>query len=185
MFGNCPNIRKLDLSNFDTSNVTSFSSIFMRCNNLYNLDISSFNTSKCTSMAYMFNQCKKLTSFDLSNFDTSNVTAMDCMFDTCTNVQVLDLSSFDTSKVEKMSFMFDQCIELTTIYVSDKFKTELAATPSENNKSFDMFTNCKKLVGGKNTKCDNDHLTIDYAHIDGGKDNPGYFTQGPAPQKQD
>ena len=39
-----------------------------------------------------------------------------------------------------------------------------------------MFRNCEKLVGGKGTTYDSNHLHVDYAHIDGGTDNPGYFT---------
>ena len=39
-----------------------------------------------------------------------------------------------------------------------------------------MFLNSSKLVGGSGTKYNSSHIDADYAHIDGGKDNPGYFT---------
>ena len=44
------------------------------------LDLSEFDTSEVTNMSEMFRCCEKLTSLDLSNFDTSKVTYMICMF---------------------------------------------------------------------------------------------------------
>ena len=132
-------------------------------------------------MTGMFSLCKSLTSLDLTKFDTSNVTEMDSMFCYCSSLTELDLSTFDTSKVTDMFQMFDSCNKLTTIYVSEKFDTTLAA----QNEFHTMFFSCDKLIGGSGTKFQNLKYDIDYAHIDGGEDNPGYFTQGPAPQKQD
>ena len=40
-----------------------------------------------------------------------------------------------------------------------------------------MFTGCEQLVGGKGTVYDEEHSNHDYAHIDGGTTNPGYFTE--------
>lgn len=39
-----------------------------------------------------------------------------------------------------------------------------------------MFQGCANLVGGKGTKYDYNHSDYTYAHIDGGTDNPGYFS---------
>ena len=39
-----------------------------------------------------------------------------------------------------------------------------------------MFKNCTSLVGGKGTTYDANHVDKEYAHIDGGSSNPGYFT---------
>ena len=44
-----------------------------------------------------------------------------------------------------------------------------------------MFQNCPKLVGGAGTVFNANHIDADYAHVDGGVDYPGYFTEGPAP----
>ena len=35
---------------------------------------------------------------------------------------------------------------------------------------------CTRLVGGKGTAYDSNHTDAEYARIDGGLDNPGYFT---------
>jgi hypothetical protein len=42
-----------------------------------------------------------------------------------------------------------------------------------------MFYRCNSLVGGQGTTYDAAHVDADYAHIDGGPDNPGYFTKKP------
>ena len=48
--------------------------MFQNCISLTNLDLSSFDTSNVTDMDYMFHGCSSLTNLDLSSFDTSNVT---------------------------------------------------------------------------------------------------------------
>ena len=86
----------LDLSNWNTNNVTDMNSMFYGCSNLTSLDVSNFDTSKVTDMNNMFYGCSKLTTLDLSNFNTSNVTNMGRMFYSCNNITIvtgeLDLS---------------------------------------------------------------------------------------------
>ncbi|EMY4661460.1 BspA family leucine-rich repeat surface protein [Listeria monocytogenes] len=94
----------IDLSNFDTSNATNMSSMFER-SSVTSIDLSNFNTSNVMFMLHMFYR-SAATSIDVSNFDTSNVTNMDAMF--AENVATsIDVSNFDTSQVTNMSFMFD------------------------------------------------------------------------------
>ena len=51
--------------------------------------------------------------------------------------------------------------------------------------SADVFKGCTALVGGQGTKYDAEHTDYTYAHIDGGTDNPGYFTRsGDEPYKE-
>ena len=93
----------IDLSSFDTSNVTNMSLMFAD-SSATSLDLSSFDTSKVTDMSYMLYNIEA-SNIDLSGFNTSNVTNMDSMF-AHTKAINLDLSSFDTSKVFDMSGMF-------------------------------------------------------------------------------
>ena len=60
MFGYCRNLQSLDLSNFDTSNVTDMDSMFYSCSDLQSLDLSNFDTSNVTSYNDMFAQCYNL-----------------------------------------------------------------------------------------------------------------------------
>ena len=59
--------------------IVSMSSMFA-CSNATELDLSSFDTSNVTDMSYMFDSIYA-TELDLSGFDTSNVTNMSGMFD--------------------------------------------------------------------------------------------------------
>ena len=50
--------------------------MFGGCRRLTDLDLSGFDTSNVTNMAGMFGDSEDLTSLDLSGFDTSNVADM-------------------------------------------------------------------------------------------------------------
>ena len=99
-------VESLNISNLDTSNVTNMSAMFNGCRNLTSLDVSNFDTSKVTNMSSMFLNVNNLASLDVSNFDTSKVTDMSKMFFFCKTLKSLDVSNFDTSKVTDMSYMF-------------------------------------------------------------------------------
>ena len=112
-------ILDIDLSSFDTSQVTNMSSMFSGKRNLTTLNLSNFNTSKVTAMNEMFNGMRSLTTLNLSSFDTSNVTNMSSMFSGMRNLTTLNLSNFDTSKVTDMSYMFNGMSNLTTLNLSN------------------------------------------------------------------
>ena len=162
----------LDVSNFDTSKVTSMGSMF-QLSQATTLDLSNFNTTNVTNMSWMF-YYSKATTLDVSNFDTSKVTNMGSMF-VNSKATILDLSNFNTSNVTNMAQMFNSSTNLKTIYVSDKFNTN-NVTSSAN-----MFTDSTKLVGGAGTKYNSSYVDKTYARIDGGTSNPGYFTSIPEP----
>ena len=93
----------IDLSGFDTGNVTNMSGMF-RSLQTEELDLSGFDTSNVTNMDSMFIGVQ-IEELDLSSFDTSNVTNMSGMF-ADSSVTSIDLCSFDTSNVTDMSAMF-------------------------------------------------------------------------------
>ena len=95
----------IDLSSFDTSNVTDMKGMFSYASGVGSLDMSGFDTSNVTLMRSMFNSCYAKTIIFGDNFDTSNVTDMSSMFDGSTATS-LDVSKFDTSKVTDMYRMF-------------------------------------------------------------------------------
>ena len=128
-----------DLAPVIPINATSCCFMFFKCKSLTRLDFSNFNTSNITNMRGMFYYCESLTQLDLNNFNTSHVTNMHEMFSGCESLIQLDLSSFDISNVTNMSDMFFYCEKLTTIYISDKWKTNSV----ENSNS--MFRDCFSL----------------------------------------
>ena len=118
MFSELSNLADLNLSNFNTSKVTNMESMFDGMSKLTSLDLSSFDTSHVTNMDLMFSFTSKLVSLNLSNFNTSQVTVMNRMFANMPNLASLDLSSFDTSQVTEMSYMFYNTPNLTSLDLS-------------------------------------------------------------------
>ncbi|EKZ4847840.1 BspA family leucine-rich repeat surface protein [Listeria monocytogenes] len=103
LFGKSAAIR-LDLSNLDTSDVTSMRAMFSESRST-SLNLSNFDTRKVTDMFCMF-QGSHVPNLDLSNFDTLNVKDMGWMFNMSHTTRSIDVSSFDTSKVTNMHSMF-------------------------------------------------------------------------------
>ena len=198
MFADCRTLTSIDLSHFNTEKVESFYDMFEECLGLTSLDVSHFNTTNAKNMSIMFVGCENLKSLDLRSFRTDNVTEMWSMFEDCKNIENIDVSSFNTSNVKDMRYMFSDCFaikeidlsnfntqnatnmkcmfqddkELTTIYVSYDWKTDMI----EGDYGKRMFNECLNLVGGSGTKYDENHIDQTYAHIDGGVSNPGYLT---------
>ena len=174
------NLESIDLSNFDTSNVTNMSSMFSVNDKLKNINISNFDTSKVTDMSYMFGLCNSLTELDLSNFNTENVTNMGHMFYDSRNLKSLDISSFDTSKVKYMNSMFGASYNIYDIpqysLIETIYVSDKFVTDSVEDDS-NMFFLTVNLVGENNTHFSDDHSNGEYARIDD-PDNgkPGYFT---------
>ena len=171
MFRLCKKLTGIDLSHFNTSKVQTMVSMFEGCSNLKQVDMSHFDTYNVTKMYDMFRQCISLKSLDLSSFNTSNVTNMMGMFAYCQSLTSLDLSSFDTKKVEYMRDMFNNCSELTTIFVGPNWSVESVIS------HIDMFAYCTALAGYRGTIYNSSHVTKEYAHIDLGYDDPGYFSK--------
>lgn len=170
IFRSCKKLTDLDLSQFYTENVTDMSTMFYYCEALTSLDVSQFHTGNVTDMSSMFAYCKALTSLDVRNFNTGKVTDMGFLFRSCKKLTSLDLSQFNTGNVTEMEGMFKDCKDLTTITASGQFTT--AKVTNSNN----MFQNCIALVGGQGTVYNPAKIDKEYARIDGGIPNPGYFT---------
>ena len=129
----------IDLSGWDTSNVTDMAEMFNGCSSLTSLDVSNFNTSKVTDMSGMFSSCKSLTSLDLSNLNTASVTDMNSMFSSCYSLTSLDLSNLNTASVTDMTSMFSSCKSLTSLDLSN-------LNTASVTHMYLMFSNCTSLT---------------------------------------
>ena len=112
-------ILDVDLSNFDTSQVTTMNQMFNSMEKLTSLDLSNFDTSKVTNMYAMFSDMRSLTTLNLSSFDTSKVTNMRSMFLDVSRLTSLNISNFNTSKVTDMGLMFYDMSSLTSLNLSN------------------------------------------------------------------
>ena len=170
MFNGCSSLTNINLSNFNTSNVKIMGGLFSGCTSLNTINLSSFDTSKVEDMNSMFHGIN-VDNLDISNFDTSKVKNISYMFWE-SKVRILDLSNFNTSKVEDFSRMFWNMPNITTIYASDSFVIP------QSSSTYQMFSGDYNLVGGEGSS----YSTLgvvdgSMAHIDGGQNNPGYFTE--------
>lgn len=121
------------LEKIDTSKVTNMESMFSY-SQAASLDLSNFNTESVIDMSNMF-EYNKATTLNISNFDTKNVINMNNMFEGSKALS-LDLSSFDTGKVKNMNNMFTVS-DAMIIKGLEKFDT------SNVNDMRDMFNSCQ------------------------------------------
>ena len=156
MFYDCSNIVEIDLSHFNTYNITNMEYMFSLCSSLISLDLSNFNTSNVRNMKAMFFGCLSLISLELSYFDTSQVSQTDAMFKRCLSLISLNLSNFDTSQVSSMGSMFEKCSSLTSLDLSN-FDLSRVTFMSW------MFSDCSKL----------EFINFKYAKINETLPNPG------------
>ena len=138
MFHDCINIKEIDLSQFDLSQVTRMSAMFMNCYSLDNVIFPNFDTSSLGAIGSLFYNCTSLISLDLSNFNTANLVYSNAVFYNCYNLQSLNLSNFVTEKVTTFSHMFNNCCSLISINFQNLDMTSV-------NKTINMFCNCSNL----------------------------------------
>ena len=139
MFSDCESLTNINLSNFNTQNVTNMSDMFSHCKSLININLYNYNTLNVINMNSMFFNCKSLTSINISNFNTQNVTNMSGMFLNCESLISINLSNFNTRNVTDISDMFFRCKSLININLSS-FNTQNVTDMSH------MFFNCKSLT---------------------------------------
>jgi surface protein len=140
MFNECKELEYLDLSNFDTSNVTDMMGMFMGCHKLKEIKgLNNFNTSKVTDIEAMFMECYELEYLDISNFDILNVTSLQTMFSFCHKLRVINgLNVLNTKNITKLPGMFNECKELVYVDLSN-FDT------SNVTDMRGMFSRCYKI----------------------------------------
>ncbi len=111
----------LNLSNFNTQDVTDMSEMFENCDNLKQLNLSNFNTSNVISMECMFYNCKNLKLLDISKLNTESVINMEGMFGKCENLKELDISSFYIDNTKKIDDIFWNCKGLEKLKVCSDY----------------------------------------------------------------
>ncbi|GAX02829.1 lipoprotein [Secundilactobacillus pentosiphilus] len=141
LFGNLPNVTKIDAHNLDVSQATGFGGIFVNDPKLTSVNISGWKTTKATFWVNMFLGDTSLKSVDLSGLDTSNATTMKGMF-SGSGLETLDLSNFDMSKVTDATDMLTNMTNLWQLKLGAKDKlaglnTGLPSTPAAGTKISD------------------------------------------------
>ena len=138
MFGYCTSLKSVNIYSKNLSNLNSMIGLFYNSSSLESIKISSFNSSNLKDMSEMFYGCSSLKLIEFSSINTSNVINMNNMFYDCQGLKSLNLSSFNTGKVKDMSNMFHNCKSLESIDLSS-FNTRNV------NKMNKMFYKCSSL----------------------------------------
>lgn len=119
LFYGCDNLVKIDISDWDTSNVTNMEAMFAWCQKLQSLDdLETLDTSNVKNMSRMFQGCMGLSQIKFKHFNTKNVENMDYMFADCSNAEIADLSNLDTSNLKSVYDIFRYCDLLKSINLS-------------------------------------------------------------------
>ena len=149
MFGYCQQLTQVNLSGWDTDSLTSLLYMFSYCQSLESLDLSSWTLGKATDISGMFYSCGELKSLNLSGWKTDSVTNMFNMFGDCKKLTSLNTSGWNTANVKNMGQVFFGCESMSSLDISD-WKTDSVTNFHA------MFHNCKSLtsldVSGWNTK---------------------------------
>ncbi len=139
-----------EVTNLDTSNLTTMSTMFENTTSLTSLDLSDFNTKNVTNMNGMFYNNLTLKSLNLSSFNTSSVTDMSYMFYLCKALTNLDLSNFDLTSVNNVGYMFTSCTGMTDLI----FGNNLGKAFKQKTNNYSSY----KLDLSKSTKLTHDSL---------------------------
>ncbi len=148
IFKYCTSISEIDLSDFDTRNVTNMGNMFCMFDNSNGQNIENkltkitfgpnFVTKNVVSMAQMFVACTHITELDISNWDTSNVQNMDSVFANCYSLSKIDVSKWNTSSVTTMQWLF-MGTSIQTLNLTNWNTSNVTSM-------YCMFSSCSKLT---------------------------------------
>lgn len=139
LFYDCPNLKSVDLKNFQMNETINMMHMFEECHQLEQIDFGDIDSGKVQNMSYMFYECEMLEHLDVSSWNTKNVTTMEGMFAFCKKLKQLDVSHFDTGRVTNMDGMFADCYQLTELDISN-WDTQNVTTLNS------MFRSCASLA---------------------------------------
>lgn len=158
----------ISLKNLDTSMVKNMKGMFSGNIMLECIDVSNFNTANVTNMNIAFATSDESapsilkTIIGIDKLNTSNVKDMRGMFYDDQELKTLDLSGWDTKNVVDMEIMFDTCSKLTNIYVGQNWNTD-KVTSSAN-----MFFDCTSLIGQSGATYDSKKTDVSMANYQSG-----------------
>ena len=169
MFNGCKKLKSLDLSGWDTSNITTMTNLFknsgIKIIDISNWDLSSlkvstdkweigfkdmFKDSQCETIKlpnmnfgkdveYDFSKLSYLKSFYAPELVNTNITSVNSMFFNDKELNYVDMHDWDVSSVTNMYSMFSNCSSLTSLDLSNFNTTNVTSMG-------DMFYNCSSLT---------------------------------------
>ena len=151
---NCKNIKTVDFSNFDSSQVTDTEHLFDGCTSLESVNFANFDGSKINTMAYMFQSCNNIKSIDLSwlTFEKLNSAGIVGMINNCNSLISLDLSKFN-KQLELSEMLNGNSVQVNIRYIDLKSSVYLQSisnfifgVTSKTGKTLYICTSKEKLI---------------------------------------
>ena len=105
---NCIDVSKID----DMSDLFYIIKNHIDDNKITKIDVSDWDVSNVTDMSKMFCGLRYIEKLDLSRWDVSNVTSMHTMFGGCFELKELNIENWDTKNVKWINNLFYNCHEL-------------------------------------------------------------------------
>lgn len=135
------NSRITNFKNLDFSKVKTIYSMFYYCYAGGTIDLSGISFPELTTAGRLFYNLYYATSIDMSNVDMPKVTEVSDMFNlgSNNNVTTLNLTGINIPNITSASNLFNYCSKLTSIDVSSINFSKVTNVNS-------MFGNCTKLV---------------------------------------
>ena len=93
-FNNCINLKKINLTSLDTSNLENMEFLFAGCQNLVDIiGLQEINTNSLKVATGMFLDCTNLQFVDISSFNFDNLEGQDGIFVNTKSLQVINLGN--------------------------------------------------------------------------------------------
>ena len=164
-----------NLGYLNTSNVGAMNLTFYNCNSLTTIDLRTFDLRKLGYMDFTFANCYKATNIYMpTRYRLENIVSMRQAFMNCMRLTELDLHAFSLKKKVDLQYPFAYANNLTVIYCDEDWSLNKSIKNGDG-----VFSNAYALTGSQGTKYEEGKWGIEYAHPDGGTENPGYFTPFP------
>lgn len=143
----------IGIEDLDVSNCTNLSCTFESCSGLISLDLSKWNVTKCTLLNQMFYRCTSLVSVNLSGWITTKNTRLDNLFSNCTNLtEIIGLEEWDTSNVTNMSNIFNNCRKITSIEMVRNWNTSKVTEMAATFSTMTSLTSLEPILNWDTSK---------------------------------
>ena len=155
MLSECFNLKEINLNNLNVNNVIDMNHIFDKCQNLEKIEFpQSFNTQNVKNMSFMFHWCYNLSEINFSSsFINNKLVNIRGLFAKCQKLKYLDLTNFNTKEVQDMSYMFDNCINLEEIKMNPFTSSKVTNMGHMFNKCFLLKNINLTSFKGEHVKC--------------------------------
>ena len=161
LFNDCFSMKNVDLSHFNTQNLTCTNYMFMRTG-LESVIFFNTKIEKVTEMKGMFSSCKKMKNFSLPKLNSEISITIDNFFSGCDELENVDFSNFK-AKVISMKGMFYFCRALKNVNISN--------LDTKNANISDIFMGCFVLQK-KNVQTKDQNILSKFEQVVG----PTYFS---------